>query len=58
MDRPTKTGENFQFKKSFNSIDECLHYGTGQDNDHFHCGFTSIRLLQQIKEVMESELYH
>ena len=23
--------------------------GTGQDKNHFHCGFTSIRLLQQIK---------
>ena len=26
-------------------------YGVETDDDHFHCGFTSIKLLQQIEEI-------
>ena len=34
-------------------------FGTGEDNDHFHCGFTTQKLLEQIEELKdENGLYH
>ena len=34
-------------------------YGVGTDDDHFHCGFTSIKLLQQMEEITENNgIFH
>ena len=34
-------------------------YGVGTDDDHFHCGFTSIKLLQQMEKIKETNgIFH
>ena len=29
----------------------CVEYGTGTYLDHFHCGFTTVNLLQQLEQI-------
>ena len=36
-----------------------VDYGTGTDDDHFNCGLTSIKLLQQMEEINRNNgLFH
>ena len=32
-----------------------VNYGSGKDNNHFHCGFTSVKLLEQIEKVTDQK---